>query len=430
MTEMKSIKAKHSQRGAALIIVVAGLLAILAMAGLALDGGHLFLNKTRLQNMVDSAALAGAKSLQQNAGNTSAATAAARNMFRQNLNAPGHAEIDESFDEQELKVEFSETVRVFNPGAEGPYIRVTAADVSMSAWLIRVLGFEDKAVTATAVAGPSVAITQKNCNVIPVMVCGDPLLDPKTADSFWGYQKGTAEVLKSNSSQGGSWEGVSGPGNFHLLDAGSGAKAVQLGLAGNYADCLSASEMVDTQPGNEVGPVAFGINTRFGIYQGGQISRDRFPPDVITTGQSVKLSSRIDPELGRERVTVNGQVVTADNFGLLYSYEDYKADVNAESFTNLPVDQGGDAQFDRRKVVVPVGNCQGVDKPGAAPVEVLGLACFFLLDKVVLSGNNADARVYGEFIEDCAVNGMPGVTPGTADTFRIQLYDDPDARSS
>ncbi|MGA1640695.1 MAG: Tad domain-containing protein, partial [Steroidobacteraceae bacterium] len=70
-----------------MIIIVAGLLAILAMAGLALDGGHLFLNKTRLQNMVDAAALAGAKSLQQNAGNTAAATAAARNIFRQNLNA-------------------------------------------------------------------------------------------------------------------------------------------------------------------------------------------------------------------------------------------------------------------------------------------------------------------------------------------------------
>lgn len=427
---MRSIRTERSQRGAALIIVVAGMLAILAMAGLALDGGHLFLNMTRLQNMVDSAALAGAKSLQQNAGNTSAATAAVRNMFRQNLNAPGHAEIDETFDEQQLKIEFSETVRVFNPGSDGPYVRVTAADVSMSAWLIRVLGFQDKTVTATAVAGPSVGITEENCNVIPVMVCGDPLQDPKTADTFWGYQKGTAEVLKANAAKSGSWTGSSGPGNFQLLDAGSGAKAVQLGLAGDYSTCLAASEIVDTQPGNEVGPVAFGINTRFGLYQGGQVNPQDFPPDVITKGQPVKLSSRLDQELGRERVTVDGQVVTADNFGLLYSYDDYQSDVNAGLFTERPIDQGGDAQYDRRKVVVPVGNCQTVDKPGAAPVEVLGLACFFLLDKVSLSGNDSEARIYGEFIEDCAVNGMPGVTPGPADTFRIQLYDDPDARSS
>lgn len=426
---MRLVKTRRTQKGAAMIIIVAGLLAILAMAGLALDGGHLFLNKTRLQNMVDSAALAGAKSLQQNAGNTSAASAAARNIFRQNLNAAGNAEIDESFDEQQLVIEFSETVQVFNPGADGPYIRVTAPDVSMTAWLIRVLGIDNKEVSATAVAGPSVGITEKNCNIIPVMVCGDPAQDPATSSSFWGYQKGTAEVLKSTSSQGGNWTGVTGPGNFHLLDAGSGASAVARGLAGEYATCFDAQAGVSTQPGNEVGPVAFGINTRFGIYQGGQVRAGDYPPDVITTGQPVNLGAQVDPQLGRERVTINGQVVTADNFSDLYSYDDYQDDVRNGRFTNDPVDQGGIAQFDRRKVAVPIGNCETA-KSGASDVEVLGLACFFLLDRVEISGNNAAARIYGEFIEDCTINGMPGVTPGNADTFRIQLYDDPDSRDS
>jgi len=411
-----------------MVIIVAGLLAILAMAGLALDGGHLFLNKTRLQNMVDAAALAGAKSLSQTAGSTAAASAAARNVFRQNLNTVGHSEIGESFDEQDLVIEFSETVQVFNPGAEGPYIRVKAQDVSMTAWLIKVLGFDNKEVAATAVAGPSVGITQKNCNVIPVMVCADLTQDPETTDGFWGYQKGTAEVLKTTAKKKGDWTGTTGPGNFHLLDAGSGANAVMKGLAGDFADCISVQDGVTTQPGNEVGPVAQGINTRFNQYAG-PVDVEDYPPDVITTGQSVSIGAQIDPSIGRERVTIDGQFVNSDNFSLLYSYDDYQADVRDERFTVQPVDSGGIARFDRRKVVVPIVDCENA-KSGATDVPVVGLGCFFLLDKVQQKGNTADAYIYGEFIEDCSVNGTPGVTPGPRDTFRIQLYDDPDSRDS
>ena len=50
----------NKQQGAVLILVVAAMVAMLGMAGLALDGGHAMLNKTRLQNTVDAAALSGA----------------------------------------------------------------------------------------------------------------------------------------------------------------------------------------------------------------------------------------------------------------------------------------------------------------------------------------------------------------------------------
>ena len=54
---------RHKQQGAVLILVVVGMLGMLAVVGLALDSGHAMLNKTRLQNAVDAAALAGAKEL-------------------------------------------------------------------------------------------------------------------------------------------------------------------------------------------------------------------------------------------------------------------------------------------------------------------------------------------------------------------------------
>ena len=57
------MKLRQTQKGAVGILVLAGMVALLAMAGLALDSSHAMLNKTRLQNAVDAAALSGAKEL-------------------------------------------------------------------------------------------------------------------------------------------------------------------------------------------------------------------------------------------------------------------------------------------------------------------------------------------------------------------------------
>ena len=46
-----------------MVLFVISLLALITLASLALDGGHLLLNKGRLQNLVDAAALHAAKEL-------------------------------------------------------------------------------------------------------------------------------------------------------------------------------------------------------------------------------------------------------------------------------------------------------------------------------------------------------------------------------
>lgn len=69
-------------------MIVIALVAILMMAALVLDGGHMLLNKTRLQNAVDAAALSGAKTLSQVMGSgNSASTARAAALFTLNENA-------------------------------------------------------------------------------------------------------------------------------------------------------------------------------------------------------------------------------------------------------------------------------------------------------------------------------------------------------
>ena len=84
------------QEGAVSVLMVIALAAMAMMAALALDGGHMLLNKTRLQNAVDAAALSGAKTLSQVAGginSASATQAAALNTLTQNANATGNNEL-------------------------------------------------------------------------------------------------------------------------------------------------------------------------------------------------------------------------------------------------------------------------------------------------------------------------------------------------
>ena len=78
------------QRGIVAVVVAMALLVLLAMAGLAIDIGHLVLNKSRLQSTVDAAALAAAKTLDQ-AGSEDQATAAAHSTF--DLNAAKFPEL-------------------------------------------------------------------------------------------------------------------------------------------------------------------------------------------------------------------------------------------------------------------------------------------------------------------------------------------------
>lgn len=57
------MKSGYRQKGAVLPLLAIGMLAILGVAGLAIDTGHAHLNKSRLQNALDAAALSGARTL-------------------------------------------------------------------------------------------------------------------------------------------------------------------------------------------------------------------------------------------------------------------------------------------------------------------------------------------------------------------------------
>jgi Flp pilus assembly protein TadG len=399
------------QRGSVLVLVVIGLVAMLGMVGLALDSGHAMLSKARLQNTVDAAALSGAKQLDL-AGDTVTARAAALQTFGANGAVGGNHELGDAYSDGTIAVEvqFSATLNPFVPGTTpAEYVRVRATNFRLPVWFAGIVGATDKVVAATAVAGPSPTIDTA-CNIAPMMVCGDPA----AGAPYWGYTPGEPDVLKSSTN---SFE--VGPGNFQLIRLGdnTGAADLRLALAGNYDGCASTGEPVETEPGNTVGPVVQGLNTRFGSYSGPMQGMEAtYPPDVVLDQPEPALSYDSDTDTILQGVT---PMLEGDD--LSYNYDDYLGDVVAQNYDAFPPL----GQYGRREIAIPIGDCSGTTN-GQGQVPVLGFGCYFLLQEASQKGN--ESQVFGQFFAACNAGGVPGPAPGNAPgLYIIQLYKDPDS---
>ena len=405
--------APAQQRGAALILIVIGMAAIFGAVGLALDSGHSMLNKTRLQNTVDAAALAAAKILDDTA-DVALADTAARAMFATNASNAGNREMAEAYAAGgiDVTVEFSNALNPFVPGSTpAAYARVRAMGFTMPAWFSVVVGVTEKSVAASAVAGPSPTINQA-CNIMPMMVCGDSSAGPP----YWGYTPNHPDVLKSSTSNG-TWE--VGPGNFQLirLGDGQGGAVVREAMAGGYDGCVAAGENVETEPGNTIGPVVQGFNTRFGDYLGPMSGmQSTYPPDVVVEQPMPQL----DYDSATDTITQNGSPIT-DSTQIDFNYDDYSARVHSGAYDYQP-SPNGIGVFQRREAAVAIGDCDGTTN-GQGEVPLLGFGCFFLLQEAKQQGN--ESHIYGQFLESCRAGGMPGPAPTTVPgPYIIQLYRD------
>lgn len=418
---MPGVASIRKQSGVVAVLVLVSLIAMLGMVGLALDGGHGMLNKSRLQNVTDAAALASAKILDQSNGDETLARDEAIAMFTDNSAESGNGEIAAALAGGGLnvQVEFSSTLDPFIPGTSpAEYVRVVATGLNLPGWFIPVMGFAEKRIGASAVAGPSPTLGRV-CNVVPMMACGDPA----ATDGLYGYSAGEVTVLKG----GSKGPGAVGPGNFQLirLEGSSGGADVRDALAGTYDACVNPSEeTIPTEPGNTVGPVAQGLNTRLGIYSG-PVSGDRdlYPPDLVRD-QITPLT--YEEEL--DEIHYDGAPISDTN-PLPWDHNRYLTDMMNPGSWNLYDDANGRAL--RRVLRVPVGECSGTTN-GQGDVPLMGVLCFFLMQEVAQAGN--EAEVFGQFMgadDTCAVEGRPGPDPVTGPgPYRIQLYKDPDAVSA
>lgn len=420
--------APQRQGGAVSVLMVIALVAISMMAALALDGGHMMLNKTRVQNAVDAAALSGAKTLSQVSGGLNMASttrAAALDTLTKNAQATGNTELSTAVAGNPgafATVELSNSVYgpFSYPGpTDAKYVRVTVSSYQLNGFFWSFVqsmgsaGLGAKRVAAMATAGPS---PTSPCDLAPLMVCGDPGQYDPSAGNFWGYRFGDLEVLKTAA---GNTSPI-GPGNFQLLDFGSGGSAVREDLAGGGSVCRNVGDNVQTSPGNKAGPTSQGLNTRFGIYNG-PVSSSDYPPDLVTSSSTPAMT--YDDALGQAKY--KGQPVTSSGGNLsaggeaINDYNDWRTQVAA-----CVAGSGSGCQsngvFERRMLKIVVGNCTG-KQGGSTSIPVLGFGCYFVVQPV--DGGGSDSLVFGQFVQECEGDGVPGPNPSSdSGPEIIQLY--------
>lgn len=400
------MKLKNSkEKGAMLPLLAVGAFAIVAVAGLAIDASHAFVNVTRVQNALDAAALSAATALHNNDKNVSVATTRGAQTFAEHLEGELANGVSVSF-------EFSDTLSPWNGGAsDANFVRAVADNHTIAMFFARILPGvgDDLTIGSTAVSGPIPILGGQVCDLAPLLVCGDPAL-PNA-----GLTVGEAQCLKfaggtnTGNGNGGGGNGNGGggnvpvecaaqlpddpdgvgPGNYHLLDLGNddaSGNDIRFELAGRSQACSTTSGTftLDTAPGNKVGPVTQGFNTRFGQYQG-PVSPAEFPPDLVTTPGT---------------------------------YAEYLTAYSNQAFTN-PEGQEG-----RRIMALPIGNCAGIQN-GVSTLPIFDIKCYFMREPTTQSGQ--DNYILGELIDDCNISGTPGATtPALGGPFIIVLFNDPD----
>ncbi|TVT85014.1 TadE/TadG family type IV pilus assembly protein [Pseudomonas sp. H3(2019)] len=415
------------QRGSVTVLMVIALAAITMMAALALDGSHLLLNKTRLQNAVDAAALSGAKTLSQLTGGTNIASTtrtAALNTLTLNANATGNTELATAIGGNAgtfAVVELANSVYgpFSYPGpANATYVRVTVPSYRLTGFFwsfvqsLGTPGLGNKAVAAMATAGPS---PTSPCDLAPLMVCGDPTQNSPSTGVFWGFHFGDLQDLKS----GSGTKSAIGPGNFQLLDFGSGGSTIRQDLAGGGSVCRSVGQNVTTQPGNQVGPVSQGLNTRFGQYSG-PVSATDYPPDLIVSYSTPVISNNSGTlQYKGQNVISSGGTLTAGGKAVL-GYNDWLASSAAcVAGTGSGCQSGG--VFERRMLKIVIGDCTGQNN-GATSIPVLGFGCYFVVQPA--GGTGGTSEIFGQFVQECEGDNVPGPNPSGSSYGPqiIQLY--------
>jgi len=414
----------RKQSGAMLIMFTIGLFSLLAVTALAIDGSHLLLSKSRLQNIVDSSALNSAKKISDGGSLFDARQAAvalieqnlAFNQNRgllQNINLAA-ADYNSTQVSENIVIEFSELPDPFMPSLApaNQYVRVRIESVNLPNFLADVLGF-NKDVRASAVAGPSTDIAC-NTKLVPMMVCADQLPDgtyvaPPALELY---------VMKLSSQE----DDTLGPGNFQLLDYGVSNSEITTkeALAGGYnsAVCVSPGDLVDTLPGNKVNDVAAGLNMRLGIQTPGQgnMSEYDYPPDVNTC-----VGTPIAPD--------DSGNIAATDAAAAYRFSAYQNSLTGAGSQclsgGLDLDGGVGG---RREMEVVIGKCDGLTN-GKQAIEVIDTGCFLLTQEVEHKGNKD--YVIGEFSATCSGAGNASLEPThKGETHTIVLYRDPDSPDS
>ncbi|MDC0609343.1 Tad domain-containing protein [Vibrio sp.] len=410
---MSLLSRKHSmsyhsiakQKGLTAIFVTVAFLFLVGIAALAVDVNHAYMNKSKLQNSVDAAALSAAFSVDNN-GSISDAELAALNTLTQIEGFEGNSEL--STIRNYVSITFSDDPTnsasfvsggSFSSTAEAIYVRVAVAQYPLSNFFVQVFNLE-KFVSASAVAGPSATINPQN--IVPITICqGD---NPSTPI---GYEIGEVYAVKSTDNELGS-------GNFQFLDFddSSGASDLSENLAGAYEGNISLGDIVVTEPGQKTQKVINGINSRLGTASKNSVDTSVYPSDKYVKEPDTPASLNTD-----------GSVNYTDSWGADEYSTELTACVNGATNADCSSYYKSSGAYNRRMLVVPIVDCSG-GVSGKTSLVVTEFACFFLLQSIEKSGSSFE--IFGEFVESCPVIAG-GYDPdnGGDGQYRIVLFNDP-----
>jgi len=208
------------ESGAVLVLVAVGMTAFLALLGLVIDLGQIYLEQVRLSRAVDAAVLAGVQELP---GQPSQAVAKAYEYGQANNVAA-----------EQIQVTLGNANHLINVRAEK----------KVKLYLLSLFGYLDHNVAAEAAA--EVGAVAGCSGVIPV---GVPWQD---------FELGQTVILKMDAHSGQNFQG-----NFGALAlGGSGANNYRSNLKYGYQGVLRIGDRVYTEPGNMAGPTRDGVRYR------------------------------------------------------------------------------------------------------------------------------------------------------------------------
>lgn len=406
-------KFKSRQQGAVAIIVAICLTLLVAMIGLVVDLGHMFIIKTELQNAADSCALAAAKELDgtaeslERAENTGIIVGQLNNVDLQNE----HVSILPS------DVTFSETLgpnanyisRANGASSNSRYVMCTLRRSGIVMWFMQVLGFTSQAVGARAVA--TLQPSQTSC-AIPLGICRPT----SPATSCTGGGTPDSEGMCVGDWLSGRFDNSDGlTGSFNWIDftpPGGGASEL--------ANILTGAGQCNLTVANQVGQTgviqsaAIAWNSRFGLYRSGQGNPGLTTAAPDFTGYSYTTTPEGVAAFPQQRDALSDFLVRRSSHAIYQGNLNTGLNINMSQYgSSATVAELTTSGSNRRLVTAPIVNCGGWATSQTVPI--LNWACVLMLHPIDNTGDMVRMEYRGLSNlsnSPCATFGVPGGTAG------------------
>jgi Flp pilus assembly protein TadG len=401
------------QRGAVAVVVALSALVLFGFAGMAIDVGRLYVNRTELQTAADACALAASAELicDPAAGACPAAFllnaqaagiyAAGRNVRDFQVNPVTIAPANVKF-YTALAPNTSYLSIAGGASTNSRYVMCTASAAGIAPWFMGVLGAGAQTVATSAVA--TGAPSKSFCNAAPLGVC----------TKAGGYAVG--EWISSTFTTNGNNNDV--VGGFKWVDFtpnAGGNNEIREQLIGNSAVCNIQVGNNVQQPGQQQGAKA-AYNTRFGMYPNGAngYTTATAPPDHTgyaypnqAPGAPV-YAEPPDPIVPPYMGNAYGDYRTRQGSNTPFINNQYGVSGPGGNIPGNPITAADHLAFggDRRLVAAPMIDCAGGNV-----VPIVGMACVLMLNPM---SNGATGRIFLEYRGLATAAGSPCRTGGMA----------------